>query len=422
MTRSRSPILRIWAHRNYAFLMGGMAPSLLASWMQRVGVGWLAWELTHSPGWLGAIAAADFAPMLVLAPLAGAVADRGHPLRQMQVAQGLILAQALALAALTFAGRMTIELLFALALLLGCLQPFSVGARHAVVPSTVPREHFATAIALDSAIFQTSRFIGPAIAGILIPTVGVGGTFAAYAVGIAVFLGALFCLDLPPPQRKAHQQAHILQDVKEGLAYVRGHPGIWPVFLLLSVVSVLIRPLQDMLPGFAGGVFQAGATGLAWLTASLGVGATISATWIATRGHVAGLARVFVVGCLGVGLATLGFVATTELWVALIFGVLSGFTLNAMSTSTQALVQSAVADHMRGRVMSLYTVTFRGTPAIGAVGLGLLAERFGLRLTFAAAGVACLAAWAIAAPRHRTLAAALETDPRRIASSEQGRA
>jgi MFS family permease len=418
MQSSRSPVLRIWAHRNYAFFMGGMAPSLLGSWMQRVGVGWLAWELTHSPAWLGAIAAADFAPILVLAPLAGAVTDRGHPLRQVQIAQALILAQAIGLTLLTFAGQMTIELLFGLSLLLGCLHPFSIAARHAVVPKTVPRDDFATAIALDSAIFQTSRFIGPAIAGILIPTVGVGGTFAAYAVGLAVFLAALFCLDLPP-DRKAHGQNHILQDVREGLAYVRGHPGIWPVFLLLSVISVLIRPLQDMLPGFAGGVFQAGPTGLAWLTASIGVGATISATWIATRGHVKGLARVFVVGCLGLGMATLGFVATTELWVALIFGALSGFTLNSMSTSTQALVQTAVADHMRGRVMSLYTLIFRGTPAIGSVAIGLLAERFGLRLTFAAAAVICLAAWAVAAPRHRTLALALEADPRSpLASGE----
>ena len=408
MQPSRSPILRIWAHRNYAFFMGGMAPSLLANWMQRVGVGWLAWELTHSTDWLGAVAAADFAPMLVLAPLAGAVTDRGHPLRQVQIAQALILAQAIALTLLTFAGQMTIELLFGLSLLLGCLHPFSIAARHAVVPKTVPREHFATAIALDSAIFQTSRFIGPAIAGILIPTVGVGGTFAAYAVGLAIFLAALFCLDLPPPDRKAHRQNHILQDVREGLAYVRGHPGIWPVFVLLSVVSVLMRPLQDMLPGFAGGVFHAGPVGLALLTSSLGVGATISATWIATRGHVRGLARLFVVGCLVLGIATLGFVATAELWVALIFGAFSGFALNSMSTSTQALVQTAVADHMRGRVMSLYTLIFRGTPAIGAVAIGLLAERFGLRLTFAAAAVICLAAWAVAAPRHRTLASALE--------------
>ena len=418
MTLSRSPILRIWSHRNYALLMSGMAPNLLAGWMQRVGVGWLAWELTHSPGWLGAIAAADFAPMLVLAPLAGATADRGHPLRQMQIAQALILAQAIALTALTFAGRMTIELLFGLALLLGVLQPFSVAARHLVVPKTVPRDDFATAIALDSAIFQTSRFIGPAIAGLLIPVVGVGGTFAAQALGIAGFLLTLFCLDLPKPERSAHGRKHILQDMGEGLSYVRGHPGIWPVFLVLSVVSVLIRPLQDMLPGFAGGVFHAGPVGLALLTSSLGVGATISATWIATRGHVRGLARVFVLGCLGLALATLGFVATEELWVALVFGVLVGFTLNSMSTSTQALVQTAVADHMRGRVMSLYTVFFRGTPAIGAVGLGLLAEKLGLRLAFAIAAVICLAAWAIAASRHGTLASALETDPRRTGSGE----
>jgi MFS family permease len=410
MAHPASPILRIWSHRNYAIFAGGMTPHLLAIWMQRLGVGWLAWELSHSTVWLGVIAAADLAPMLVLAPFAGAVTDRGHPLRQLKIAQGLILAQAIAVAGLTLAGLMTIELLFALALTLGFIQPFSIAARHALVPSTVPREYFATAVALDSALFQTSRFIGPAIAGVLIPATGVGGTFVAHSIGVAMFFIALFGLDLPKPERRKHGRPHILRDVREGFAYVRGHAGIWPVFLLLSVVSVLIRPLQDMLPGFSGAVFQAGAVGLAWLTSSMGIGALVSATWIAVRGHTAGLTRNFILGCLGVALSTIGFVATDNLWMALPFAALSGFTLNTMSTSTQALVQSAVADHMRGRVMSLYTLIFRGTPAIGTLAIGVLAERLGLQPTFAIAAGICFAAWLVAAPRRRVLATALEIE------------
>src|SRR3712207_4016355 len=108
MARPASPIFRIWAHRNYAIFAGGMTPHLLAIWMQRLGVGWLAWELSHSTVWLGLVAAADLAPMLVLAPFAGAVTDRGDPLRQLKIAQALIVAQAVAVAALTLAGWMTI--------------------------------------------------------------------------------------------------------------------------------------------------------------------------------------------------------------------------------------------------------------------------------------------------------------------------
>jgi MFS family permease len=410
MARPASPIFRIWSHRNYAVFAGGMTPHLLAIWMQRLGVGWLAWELSHSTVWLGIIAAADLAPMLVLAPFAGAVTDRGHPLRQLRIAQGLVVAQGAVVAGLTLAGWMTIELLFVLALILGFVQPFSIAARHAIVPATVPREYFATAVALDSALFQASRFVGPAAAGILIPAVGIGGTFVAHSIGVALFFAALFGLDLPKPERKKHEQPALLRDVREGFDYVRGHAGIWPVFLLLTVVSVLIRPLQDMLPGFAGAVFQAGAVGLAWLTSSMGIGALVSATWIAVRGHTAGLTRNFILGCLGLAVSVAGFVATENLWVALVFAALSGFTLNTMSTSTQALVQSAVADHMRGRVMSLYTLIFRGTPAVGTVAIGVLAETIGLRTTFAIAAVLCFGAWLVAAPQRRVLAAALEIE------------
>ena len=421
MARPASPIFRIWSHRSYAIFAGGMTPHLLAIWMQRLGVGWLAWELSHSTVWLGLIAAADLAPMLVVAPFAGAVTDRGHPLRQLRIAQGLGVVQAILLAGLTLAGWMTIELLFVLALALGFVHPFSSAARHAIVPATVPREYFATAVALDSALFQTSRFIGPAIAGLLIPTVGVGGTFVAQSIGEAFYLVALFGLDLPKPERRKHAESDIFRDIREGFAYVRGHAGIWPVFLLLTVVSVLIRPLQDMLPGFSGAIFQTGAVGLAWLTSCMGIGALVSATWIATRGHVGGLTRNFILGCLGVALSTLGFVATDSLWLALPFAALSGFTLNTMSTGTQALVQSTVADHMRGRVMSLYTLIFRGTPAVGTLAIGVLAESLGLRLTFAIAGVICFAAWLVAAPRRRVLARALEVEAAERGRGEAGR-
>jgi MFS family permease len=411
MARPASPILRIWSHRNYAIFAGGMTPHLLAIWMQRLGVGWLAWELSHSTVWLGLIAAADLAPMLVMAPFAGAVTDRGHPLRQLRISQALVVVHAILLASLTVAGWMTIELLFILALVLGFVHPFSSAARHAIVPATVPRAYFATAVALDSALFQASRFIGPAIAGILIPTVGVGGTFVAQSIGETLYLVALFALHLPKFERRTHEETDIFRDIREGFAYVRGHAGIWPVFLLLTVVSILIRPLQDMLPGFSGAVFQSGAVGLAWLTSSMGIGALVSATWIATRGHTAGLTRNFILGCLGVALSTVGFVATDNLWMALPFAALSGFTLNTMSTGTQALVQSAVDDHMRGRVMSLYTLIFRGTPAVGTLGIGILAESLGLRWTFAIAAGICFAAWLVAAPRRRVLAEALEVEP-----------
>jgi MFS family permease len=405
-----APILRVWTYRNYALFMGGMTPSLVTTWMQRVGTGWLAWELTQSPTWLGIIAAADLAPMLVLAVFAGAITDRYNPLRQQKIAEALSLAQALALAILTIGGSMTIELLLALSLLLGCVQPFASTARHAIVPATVPRSELATGLALDSALFNGSRFLGPALAAIVIPFFGVGGTFIAHTFGCAVFLTALFFVDLQPPVRKPRGDRNILADVGEGLAYVRSHAGIGPLFLLLTFAATFMRPIQDMLPGFAGAVFQSGAVGLAWLTSGMGVGAMLSATWIAIYGRTSGLTVVAILGFLGQSLAMLGFVATNELWIAILFAATLGFALNSMSTSTQALVQSAVSDDMRGRIMSLYALIFRGMPAAGALVIGPLAEFIGLRLAFTIAAGICLAAWLIAAPRRANMTVALESD------------
>ncbi len=405
-----APILRVFTYRQYALFMYGMSPNLITLWMQRVGVGWLAWELTHSPTWLGVIAAADLAPMIFLAPIAGAYTDRTNPIMQQIITQWINVVHAAALAVLTLMGWITIELLLVLSVMYGMVHPFTSTARHAIVPRTVPRAEFATAIAVDSAMFNGSRFIGPAVAGLIIPFGGIETTFALNAVACLFFIVALHMMDIDFSDRKVRSGRHIVTDIVEGLRYIRGHAGIGPLFILMAAASIFLRPVQDMLPGFAGAVFDSGATGLAWLTSSMGVGAMLSAVWIATRGRVGGLTLVVVSGCGGLCLATFGFVATSNIWVSVAFGTLSGFALNTMSTGTQALTQSALTDELRGRVMGLYTVIYRGLPAIGALGVGALAENLGLRWAFAgAAGLTLLACiWVL--PRWRQMSGALESE------------
>jgi MFS family permease len=402
------PILRIWRHRNYALFVSGVTPHFITSWIQRVGVGWLAWELTHSPVWLGAVAAADLAPIMVLAPFAGAITDRVDSLWLSRISQVFLVLQAVVLASLALTGLVTIELLLALSLVSGIAQPFAQSSRVKLLPSLIPREDFTVAVALDSVCFHGSRFIGPAIAAFLIPTAGVGGTFLAHVAGSTVFMVLLMLVEAPPPGERTDRRHNLLLEVKDGLAYVRSHGGIAPVFMMLTVVSMFVRPVQDMLPGFAGAVFHSGPVGLAWLISSMGAGAMVASGLVATRGRVQGLTYALMLGCLGLAVATAGFVATTNLWIGLLFAALSGFTLNGMSTCIQVLVQTAVSEEMRGRVMSLYIVIFRGTPAVGALAVGLLAEQLGLRLTFAAGAALCFAAWLAVAPRREAIAASLE--------------
>ena len=408
ITDAMRPLVEIWRHRNYAWFMGGMTPSLVTSWMQRIGTGWLAWELTQQNVWVGAIVAADYAPMLLLAPYVGALTDRSDPVRQQKIAQWLALLQSLTVATLTASGSMTIELLFVLCLALGCLHPFNAIARHSIVPATVPRAEIATALAVDSALFNLSRFIGPAIASVVIAVSGVWLTFAVNVVGCGCYLVGLYGMRLTPVERHARPGVSLIADIFEGLAYVRAHAGMGPIFVLMAVRAVLMRPMQDLLPGFAGQVFHAGAAGLGWLTAAMGIGATVSAVFIAAHGRVAGLTLAVVLAFAVNIVTTLGFVATDNLWVALAFAMVWGAALTMSSTATQALVQSAVDDRLRGRVMSLYTMIYRGAPFIGALAIGSLGDIVGLRLAVSLGALVCVAPWLVAMRRQSTITLALE--------------
>lgn len=406
--KSSTPVIGVWKHRNYLLFMVGLTPAAVSSWMHRVGVGWLAWELTGSTVWLGVIAAADLVPILFLSPLAGAVSDRMSSLTLVRITQWMQFAQAALLAGFMAAGILTIEILFLLTLILGVVHAFSSAARHALVPLTVPRELVPTAISLDSAFFQASRFIGPALAALVIPLWGVLGTFVAHTIGTFVFALLMHMMTQPDRIERHGRSRNLLRDVGEATDYVRTHAGIWPLMIMLTAASIFVRPLQDMLPGFAGEVYGAGATGLAWLTSAMGVGAMISATWVAIHGRTSGLTNMCFLGGALSSVSLVGLVSTDILWVGLLFAALSGYALNTLSTSVQALVQTAVEDRLRGRVMSLYTLIFRGLPAVGALGFGVLAEFVGLRWTFAFAGAACLVAALLLAPQRRVMIKALE--------------
>jgi predicted MFS family arabinose efflux permease len=307
---------------------------------------------------------------------------------------------------------MRLEALIALTLYSGVVYPFMTTARYSIVPRLVPRTELASAIGLDSAFFHGSRFLGPAIAGFVIPAFGVGGTFVVNAAGSAGLLTALCFLRLRPAEAPPKRSRNILADMREAFLYVRRHPGIGRIFLVLTVASTCTRPVQDMMPGIVDGVYRAGPQGLAWMVSSLGVGAMMSAAWIAMRGRTSGLTSIVIIGAFSVSLCVMFIVAAPGLVFGIPAAILTGFSLNSMSTSTQTLVQSAVADDMRGRVMGLYIMIFRGAPAFGSLLIGAASSHFGLRAAFIGAGCVGLLSWAVAAPKRKAIAAALE--PRRV--------
>ncbi len=403
---ARAPVIRVWRHRDFALMMSGIGPYYTTGWIQRIAIGWLAWDLSGSPAWLGAVAMGELAPMLLISPFAGALVDRWDPAKQMKLTLTGLLGVSAIMGLATFGGVMTIDILFALALINGALISLYNAARQTLVPASVPRSDYPSAVSLDSALFHGSRFIGPILAALVIKHLGIGYAFLIHVAGCAIFILNVTRTRIPPPVRKSRPK-RLLTEVLEGVRYVRNQPGIVTLFITLAIVSTVARPIQDFLPGFADVVFKSGVDGLAMLASSLGLGALSGATWIAMRGHTRGMTHIIGFATLGMAAALLGFTGTEQLLWGATFAMLVGFALTVMSTGIATMTQMAVSDDMRGRVMSLYAMIYRGMPAFGTLAIGLAAESLGLRVAFAVAAAICLGAWLVLTPRAAAVDAAL---------------
>ncbi|MGH6917548.1 MAG: MFS transporter, partial [Geminicoccaceae bacterium] len=238
-------IPRTLAHRNFGIYVAGSSVSLIGTWMQRIGVGWLAWDLSHSGAVLGLVAFADLFPTIVIGPFGGALADRLDRLRMMRIAQSAIMLQALTLFALTASGLITVELLIALVLFSGIVIGFNQPARLALAPSLVPRSDLATAVAINSIVFNLARFVGPALAGRVIVWWGVGMVFALNALSFLAFLFALARLRLVPLALDGQGRRPMLSAIADGVRYTGRHAGIGPLLLLHAILAVSARPFFE---------------------------------------------------------------------------------------------------------------------------------------------------------------------------------
>jgi MFS family permease len=400
--------LSVFRHTSFAWFVGGQSPSMITHWMQKIGVGWLVWELTHSPSWLGIIAFVEMAPLVFMSPFTGWLCDRVNPAKPLLINQCIQFLQAAALALLTYAEVIRIEHVLMLSIIAGLNAPFGASARHTLLPRLIPREELFAGISLFAAIFNVARAVGPGLAGIAIVTWGVESAFAIHAAGELIYILAFpfFLGTVPAPARTS--QGGMMAEIREGFLYAMSHVGITPVLVMLCALSLFSRPMIEMLPGFADEVFGRGASGLAWLGSSFGVGALIGVGWLASRGRIKGTTGLMLATSLGVGVSMMAFAATTNFWLALaVIGVL-GFATAVSGTGSQTLVQYAVQSEVRGRVMALYSIIVRGLPAFGAVLTGWFADFYGLRLAVAVSAVVCLTAWAWAVRRRAAMTKALE--------------
>ena len=391
------------ANRNYRIYTIGAIPSLMGTWVQRMAMGWFAWELTGSGAWLGLIAFADLAPSVLSAPIAGAFADRVNRLRIVKLVQYLSLCQALMLATLTLSGVMTIELLFGLALVQGVVQGIHQPFRHALLGTIVTREEMTAAIGINSTIWNSSRLIGPAVSAVVILNLGVGATFLINAFSYVPMLIGLYMINAEQRPAAPKSLTRVPAEIMEGIRFVTSHQFIGTIMFMLLVFSFFGRATQELLPGFTGTVFNVGADGLAMLTGAAGLGSLFSGIWLSRRGTLAGLSDILIVMVLLIAASQLAFVATDMFWVSLTVFIAWGFVLNGAGIVCQSLVQATVPDTIRGRVVSLYGMLWLGTPALGAFVMGVAADHFGFRAPIAGGALVVLVTFAWALTRRNQL-------------------
>jgi MFS family permease len=387
---------RALSNRNFAIYVTGNVFSHTGLWVQRLAVGWLAWSLTEQAFWVGAVAFADLFPVLVIGPFGGVFADRIDRLKVVMICQGVSAVQAVALYLLTVQGLITIELLFVLTFVLGAVSGFNQPARQSLVPSLVRPEDLTSAVALNSIVFNVARFTGPAIAGFVIAGYGVAPAFAINAVSFLCVIVALMCLRLPPAKRTARHGRSVVTDLILGFRYVRRHALIGPLLLLTLAMSLFVRPMNELLPAVSEMLFQQGAAGLAILTGARGAGALIAGLAMARRGDAEGLSR-HVVLSLFISAASIGLlIAGGPFWIAVVALVVFGFAMTTGGVGSITLIQVAVDNRLRGRVLSLNGLLMLGMPAFGGILMGWIADRIGLQLPLGVGAVLCLAIFVIA--------------------------
>ncbi|NQV56391.1 MAG: MFS transporter, partial [Rhodospirillales bacterium] len=283
------------------------------------------------------------------------------------------------LAALALAGLINAWAILVLAFLLGSIESMATPARMTIAPNLVPKEDLSGAIALTAVSFNSATFIGPAFAGLAIAGIGAGWTFAIAAIAFTPHYLVLRRLKLSESEHVSGGGRSLVTDIYEALRYLFGHKGIAPILILALAGGVLVRHLPELMPGFAGDVFKGGPETLGALMSSFGVGGMCGSLWIANRNRIQGTTTIFFLGFIGNAAFVFAFAVTGHILIGMMAVAMFGFSMSTSGNCAQILIQSAVQGSMRARAMSLYSLTFRGAPALGAMLFGAFSVIYGLQ-------------------------------------------
>jgi MFS family permease len=387
----RLPVtLRALRHRNFQLFFGGQLISLVGTWMQSVAQAWLVYRLTGSSLLLGIVAFASQIPIFLLSPVGGTVADRYNRHRVVIATQTTSMVLAAILATLTLGHWIKVWELIVLASSLGVVNAFDIPARQSFLVEMVGREDLMNAIALNSSMFNGARVVGPAIAGILVASIGEGWCFFANAVSFIAVIAGLLMMKIAP--RKAEQHASMMKHIAEGFQFAQRATPVRNLLYLVGLISLAGVPYTVLMPIFADRILHGGAWGLGVLMGATGVGAMVGALTLASRTGVQGLGRIAAYSAAGFGASLVIFAFSRNFIFSMIILVPTGFTLMTQMACANTLIQAMVPDRLRGRMMALYSMMFMGMSPVGGLFSGIAADWIGARWTVAIGGIACVVA------------------------------
>jgi MFS family permease len=382
---------RALRHRNFKLFVSGQSISLIGTWMTRIATSWLVWRLTHSALLLGVVGFSGQILTFVLAPFAGVLIERMDRRKLLVWTQAAAGVQSLAMAWLTLAGVITVPEIIALSSLQGLINAFDMPGRQSFLVQMVEdKADLGNAIALNSSMVNLARLIGPALAGIVIAWKGEGWCFAIDGFSYIAVIVSLLMMHVKPLEiRRA--TVSMLEQLKEGWAYVSTFRPIRSILLLFALLSLMGWPYAVLLPIFASNVLHGGAHTLGFLTGASGVGALASAVSLALRKSVRGLTTMIQIaaGMFGVGLILFGL--SHVLWLSMLLMLVVGFGMMQGLAASNTVIQTLVPEDKRSRVMSYYTMAFVGMAPFGSLLAGGLAHLLGAPHTVMITGAACIA-------------------------------
>ena len=386
--------------RNYLIYLAGSTVSLHGLWIYRVALGWFAWQLSGSELWVGIVAFTQFAPAVIFGPLFGVLADRFSRRKASLLINSLSAMNMLLLSVLTTNGQVDITVLAIISLMQGTLDGAHMPVRMTIVPNLVEKDQLQSAIAISSISFNLSRFIGPALAGLIIAIYGVATAFIVNGVSYLALIAAMIIVRLNPTADRTSKTKHVWREMGEGVNYILARPAIRALLLIIAVASVFGRGVLEMMPAFADAVFARGSVGLATLTSAVGAGAVISG--LAMSSGVAWLnIRIIRIAVMAAGLLIALLGSVDQFWIAVTIVGALGVILSLCGVGSQILIQTLVDDEVRGRVSSFWGMIAFGGTALGSLLVGAAANVWGLQDVVVVAGLTCTAAALCSAIRAR---------------------